>query len=264
MSFRLSIKESAPPIPVNFLLLTPNHTLFLLYFPPIHIFLNSIMPAPSMTTRGMATERFSRSLLCRDITEGIHHLLQRKREGHAPPHESATQRYHVHVWPQRRPNGCWCEAPRTCTLWARCNKRPIPELGINTEFTTCTRDHQDSRVGCSDIHCFNPNASAVKYMGKFLQKRADGVAHLSNDQVRLIANILARYRDTFPSQYFRQFENIVHLIFQDLCTGEPLDWNAEVQGVLAWRLPPGECIIELAREIQLIATKRNLKEVRHR
>lgn len=222
------------------------------------------MPAPSMTPREMATERFSRSLLCRDITEGIHHLLQKKRQGNAPPHESATQRYHVHIWPERRPNGCWCQAPRTCTPWKKCNMRPIPELGVNMKFTTCTRDHQDSRVGCSDIHCFNPNASAVKYIDRFLRKRADDVALLPNDQVRLIANILARYRDTFPSQYLRPFENIVHLIFQDLCTNDPLDWSAEVHGVLVWRSPEEECITELTREIQLIATKRNLKEVRHR
>lgn len=222
------------------------------------------MPAPSMTSRQKAIIKFSESLLCSDITEGIHHILQRKREGKAPPHESATQRYHVHVWPERRPNGCWCPPPRTCTRWKSCRYRPVPELGVNMWLRTCNRDHQDPRVGCSDIHCFNPNASAFKYMDKFLRKRAQDVAFLPNDQVRLIANILARYRDTFPSQYYQEFENIVHLIFQDLCTETALDWSAEVHGVLVWTSPINERINELAHDIQLIATKRNLKEVRHR
>jgi hypothetical protein len=101
-------------------------------------------------------------------------------------------------------------------------------------------------------------------MDKFLRKRAEDVAFLPNEQVRLIANILARYRDTFPSKYFQDFENIVHLIFQDLCTETAPDWNAEVHGVLVWTSPINERVTELAHDIQLIATKRNLKEVRHR
>ncbi|KAM0191313.1 hypothetical protein ACHAPI_008902 [Fusarium lateritium] len=225
------------------------------------------MPVSSTTSRETAAMKFSQSLLCKDITKGIHRILQKKRQGKAPPHDSATQRYHVHVWPERRRNGCWCPPPHTCTRWETCRNRPVPELGVNMWLRNCYRDHGDPCVGCDNIHCFNPNTSAVKYMDNFLRRRRHEVASLSEEQRRLIANILASYRDTFPSRYFRAFENMVHLIFQDLCTETDLDeelWNPEVHGVLAWTSPANERITELARGIHSIWTNRNLKEVRHR
>ncbi|KAH7250171.1 uncharacterized protein BKA55DRAFT_539733 [Fusarium redolens] len=116
--------------------------------------------------------RFSRTSLYRDIELGLHNLLIKRRNVLAPPHSSTAQRYYaVGEFFSRPPNSCWCDNSEPCTDGRYCWETPCPILGKDMNFKICDRDHFDGK-GCTDRFCFNPNASARKYMLGFIAKRA--------------------------------------------------------------------------------------------
>ncbi|GKU04796.1 hypothetical protein FLAG1_07455 [Fusarium langsethiae] len=182
---------------------------------------------------------FRRSVLCRDISEGLHNLLGKNRRGHAPDHDSLLQRYHI-----VRMEGY------------------NPVLGQTMKWETCDRE---PGVGCChpDLRCFDPNECATMYMDNFCLK--EDAFQDAWQESKQASRVFAVYKDCVPNWYARGWSHAVTHIFRILYTNSSLtdtEWDPTVHGVLYWNCFWGfeTFANDLFHEIMAVRTKENTRE----
>ncbi|OBS21732.1 hypothetical protein FPOA_08069 [Fusarium poae] len=179
---------------------------------------------------------FRRSVLCRDITQGLHNLLAKNRKGGAPEHDSMLQRYHIVEM-----------------------GRMTPKLGVDMKWDTCDRE---PGVGCchDDLMCFDPNECAVRYMDNFCRRKyAFCTYFVECSQANMVFGL---YKDCIPSQYSKGWLNAVTNIFGTLYTARLAnkEWDLTVHGVLYKNCLEGFQMFanDLFHEIMAARTRENM------
>ncbi|KAL6913823.1 hypothetical protein ACHAPO_002274 [Fusarium lateritium] len=180
---------------------------------------------------------FRRSVLFRDITQGLHNLLAKNRKGCAPEYDS-MQRYHIVEMEGRK-----------------------PKLGMGMKWETCS---QEPGVVCchGDLMCFDPNECAVRYMENFCW--GEDAFREALDECSQARKVCDLYRDCIPSQYAKGCLKAVTNIFSALYTAGLADdeWDPTVHGVLFRNCFGGFQMFadDLFHEIMVARAKGNMRE----